>query len=185
MPFFKRNIPNFFSIFRVISIPFIALLALGEQKTGYIICALLFLLASLTDYIDGYLARRMGVVSKLGANLDLAADKLLVISCLILLSILFRDVFIYLPTFIISLREIYITRLRIISERNPELRVIEVNLSGKIKTVLQMVAIFTLFISFHPSHYSLILENLGKILLWIALAQTMISLANYLLERRR
>ena len=48
-----------------------------------------------------------------------------------------------------------------------------------------MVAIFTLFISFHPSHYSLILENLGKTLLWIALAQTMISLANYLLERRR
>ncbi|MFL2705039.1 MAG: CDP-diacylglycerol--glycerol-3-phosphate 3-phosphatidyltransferase [Gammaproteobacteria bacterium] len=185
MPFFKRNIPNFFSIFRVISIPFIALLALGGQKNGYIICALLFLLASLTDYIDGYLARRMGVVSKLGANLDLAADKLLVISCLIILSILFRDVFIYLPTFIISLREIYITRVRIISEQNPELRVIEVNLSGKIKTALQMVAIFTLFISFHPSSYSLLLENLGKIILWIALVQTIISLANYLSERRR
>ena len=103
----------------------------------------------------------------------------------IILSILFRDVFIYLPTFIISLREIYITRVRIISELNPELRVIEVNLSGKIKTALQMVAIFTLFISFHPSSYSLLLENLGKIILWIALVQTIISLANYLLERRR
>lgn len=185
MSFLKSNLPNFFSIIRIISIPYIALLALIQEYKCYIICAILFLLASLTDYLDGYLARKMGVVSKLGANLDLVADKLLVVSCLIILCILFHDPFIYIPTFIIFFREMYITWIRISSERNPQLKIIGVNFSGKLKTAFQMIAIFILFVSLHPSTYSFSIEILGKILLWIALVQTIISLAYYLLDRSR
>ena len=82
----KENIPNALTLLRVALIPiFILLLTLGSSKTAHVIAAIIFAVASITDYLDGYLARKWKVVTNFGKFADPMADKLLVMSAFIML----------------------------------------------------------------------------------------------------
>ena len=82
----KENIPNALTLFRVVMIPiFIAILSLSHSYLGHIVAAVIFAIASITDYLDGFLARKWNVVSNFGKFADPMADKLLVMSAFIMM----------------------------------------------------------------------------------------------------
>lgn len=138
-------IPNLLSIFRVLSIfPIIIFFHIE----AYVLATTLFLIASVTDFFDGYIARKFNQESNLGSLLDLLADKVLVISSLIWFIFIFDDFLILISAYLIIIREILISSLRIhFLVLGNNLDGIKPNLLGKIKTTIQMIAIATVFIS--------------------------------------
>lgn len=136
----RRHIPNLLTVARVAAVP----LALGIicLKPGWTVTLFfLFLLAAITDFFDGHLARKWNVVSSIGTLLDPIADKLLVALMFIYLLIVMGNALL-LPVCIILLRELYISGLReFLAAKNIAL---PVSKGGKLKTTLQMLAIGTL-----------------------------------------
>jgi CDP-diacylglycerol--glycerol-3-phosphate 3-phosphatidyltransferase len=144
----KEDIPNKLTISRIIGIPLFGLSFLLRMKAT----ALLFFTAiSVTDYLDGYLARKWNATSEFGAFLDPVADKLLIATAMILLSILYPTIFYVIPVAIILCREIAVSALREWMAERGKRNAVKVGLMGKIKTVLQMVAIILLLLVF-PDH---------------------------------
>lgn len=138
------NLPNRLTIFRIILvIPFIVFLKLTGQNSVFNILALLtFLIASVTDFLDGYIARKYDLVSDFGKLMDPLADKILVLSALIL----FVEIN-YIPSWIpivIITREFLITGLRTLAASKGD--VIPAGNSGKLKTISQMLAIILILI---------------------------------------
>lgn len=158
-------------------IPIIYLTSFGEVTYNFyaLIC---FLLAGLTDYIDGYVARKSNTETALGALLDLLADKLLV--CIVLVWI----VFIYslndliFPVLIILSRELIISSLREFIVKKLGENPVQVSYIAKSKTTLQFVAISFLIIS--PEMQ--ILSQIAQILVWLAALVSIYSLLNYFEE---
>ena len=172
------NLPNKLTIFRVILIPFFVVLLLldpSNQMYRYISLAI-FIVASLTDTLDGYLARRDNLVTNFGKFMDPLADKLLVCSAIICLVDMER-----IPSWIVIIiigREFVISGFRLIASDNGV--VIAANYWGKIKTVCQMIMIIV------------VIANLGgffaiveQILIYLSLILTVISLATYLWDNRK
>lgn len=164
----KEHIPNLLTIFRIFMIPaFVLLLLFWESLTGHVVAAIVFALASITDYLDGYLARKWKVVTNFGKFADPLADKLLVMSAFIMLVELGM-----VPAWvsvIIVCREIAVTGLRTLLVENGG-TVLAAAMPGKIKTFSQMFAI--IFLLFHWT-------ILGNILLYIALFFTVYSGYDY------
>lgn len=168
--FFKKHpqIPNYITISRLLAIPVIMLLLQFEGNTvwGSYLAAFIFLVASLTDLLDGYLARRYGQVTNLGRFLDPLADKLLVAAALIMLIPLGRA-----PAWVVFLilaREIAVTGLRCIAvEQNI---VIAASNHGKQKTLAQSIAVFCLL--WHYSFLTVNAHGVGMVILYVALALT-------------
>ena len=181
----RNNIPNLFSILRILLIPFIVSYSLDQDSLKSLIGASLFLFASLSDYLDGYLARRMKVVSKLGSNLDLLADKLLIVSTLALVSFLFKNIYVYIPVVIILFREVYITWLRVVNQLESKSKDLKVNFLGKTKSAFQMISVFILLLSNLSSPYQVLFWVSGLTLLWIALLLTIGSLLVYLVPKKK
>ncbi|HTI13194.1 MAG TPA: CDP-diacylglycerol--glycerol-3-phosphate 3-phosphatidyltransferase [Dictyobacter sp.] len=132
-----RNLPNILSISRLLATVIIFILVLVNQPWAFLVATVLFFLASVTDYFDGYLARRMKVVSSLGVFLDLTADKVLVAAILIALVQLG-----YVPawmTFIIVTREFLVSGLRSIAAAKG--KVIPAGPWGKQKTFITLVGL--------------------------------------------
>ncbi len=151
----------------------IVVLLFFPAKLPSFFAALLYLLASLTDIVDGYLARRMKIVTRLGRFLDPLADKLLLTSALIMLIGLNRA-----PTWIVTIiigREIAVTGLRGIAAT--ENIIISASRLGKYKALSQSIA--TNLLILHYDYLSLPIERLGMIFLWIALIMTVWSGADY------
>ena len=117
------------------------LLMLFFFRENYTLSAALFSLASLTDYLDGYLARKWQIVSNFGAFLDPVADKLMVATCLILLSGVSNNFYVTLFTSIILMREITISALREWMASCQIRNVVAVGWWGKVKTATTMVAL--------------------------------------------
>lgn len=164
----KENIPNALTVGRILIIPvFILLLTLWQGPMSQMIAALIFALASLTDYLDGYLARKWKVVSNFGKFADPMADKILVMTAFIMLVELKIA-----PAWVVAIiicRELAVTGLRLLLVENGG-TVLAAAMPGKIKTFSQMFAIiFLLF------HWSLP----GQILLYIALFFTLYSGYDY------
>jgi len=162
------NLPNWLSLSRIAAVPaLVLLLALGGGTPVIsIISAGLFLLASLTDLVDGYLARRFHLVTNLGRFLDPLADKLLNSAALIMLIPLGRA-----PAWLVFLiigREIAVTGLRSIAAA--EGIVIGASDLGKRKTLTQNIAIFLLL--WHFPFLGLNFHLIGTVLLWVALIFT-------------
>ncbi|KXT76100.1 CDP-diacylglycerol--glycerol-3-phosphate 3-phosphatidyltransferase [Streptococcus sp. DD12] len=164
----KENIPNLLTVGRIVMIPiFILVTALTQSLFWHIIAALIFALASFTDYLDGYLARKWQVVTNFGKFADPLADKMLVMSAFIMLVGLKLA-----PAWVIAIiicRELAVTGLRLLLVENGG-TVLAAAMPGKIKTVTQMLAIILLF-----CHLSL----LGNIFLYIALVFTIYSGYDY------
>ena len=169
------NLPNKLTIFRVILIPFfiIALLVPGIPAGNWIARAI-FIVASLTDLLDGKIARKYNLVTNFGKFMDPLADKLLVCSALICLVELSR-----IPSWmvvIIIAREFTISGFRLIAADNGV--VIAASYWGKFKTTFQMIAV-CLMIANIP-----VLSLLTTVITWIAVILTVVSLVDYLVKNK-
>lgn len=138
------NTPNKLTVARIIFVPFIVLFLLVDSiPHHYLISGLLFGAASITDYLDGRIARKNGLITDFGKFADPLADKILVIAviaCFVELHIVSSVLMI-----IILAREFMVTSLRLVAVENG--KVIAANIWGKAKTVSQMVAIITVFVT--------------------------------------
>ena len=173
------NLPNKLTIVRVLLIPFfLFLLLLGhahnDDMTLRIIADVIFIIASLTDMLDGKIARKYNLVTNFGKFMDPLADKLLVCSAMICL-IETKQLYSWFVIIIIA-REFIISGFRLIAAENGI--VIAANIFGKIKTVTQMFMIIILVanIPFAP------LQIVGEILKWVALVMTILSLVIYIYQ---
>ncbi len=131
------NLPNLLTLARVAAVPVVVILLLSDSRASSMWAAAIFGLAAVTDFIDGWLARKWGVVTVLGKFLDPLADKLIVMAALIMLIPLDR-----VPAwavFVILAREMIVTGLRSIA--SSEGIVIDASDLGKYKTIYQMIAI--------------------------------------------
>lgn len=161
----------------MIMVPFLVLFLLtgwGGEANRYISVAI-FVIASVTDWFDGYLARKNHLVTNFGKFMDPLADKLLVCSAMICLIDLGR-----LPAWIVIViiaREFIISGFRLIAAENGI--VIAANYWGKFKTVSQMIMIILLLIDLGGAF-----DILGEIFIWLSLALTVISLITYIWQNR-
>lgn len=160
----KKNIPNYLTYFRIAVIPLLIVAFYLPGRWTEIVCAAMFALASITDWLDGYVARLWDVQSNIGRFLDPIADKLLVATALILLVAYHRaDA---LPAIAIMCREILVSGLR---EFLAEIRVsVPVSRLAKWKTAVQMAAIFCLLLG-SP------VAALGEFMLWLAAILTLVT----------
>ncbi|MCO0832276.1 CDP-diacylglycerol--glycerol-3-phosphate 3-phosphatidyltransferase [Fructobacillus sp. W13] len=183
------NLPNKLTIFRIILIPvFMILLSWpGEEAAvfmplpewNWVLAALVFAIACITDFLDGQIARRQKLVTNFGKFFDPLADKLLVMTALIYLT-----AFLQVPawvTTVIVIRELAVTGLRtLIVENNGT--VLAAAWPGKIKTFTQMFAILFLYLKDWP--FSLMNFPLGEILLYVAVIFTVYSGIDYFWQNR-
>ena len=174
----SMNLPNQLTIFRVILIPFFVFFLLAPYFEGYgnFIAVAIFIIASFTDFLDGYLARKHNLVTNFGKFMDPLADKLLVSSALICL--IEKGLLASWIVVIIISREFIISGFRLIASDNGV--VIAASYWGKFKTVFQMLMVITLILNFPIPAF----QMLGTILTYIALALTVISLADYVIKNK-
>lgn len=172
------NTPNKLTVMRMIMVPFLVLFMLtgwGGDANRWI-CLVIFAGASITDWFDGYLARKHNLVTDFGKFMDPLADKLLVCSALICFIEMDRlDAWIVI---VIIAREFIISGFRLIAVENGV--VIAANYWGKFKTVSQMIMIILLII-----HAGGIFDVLAEIFVWISLALTVISLITYIWQNKK
>lgn len=169
----KLNLPNKLTLMRVILVPFFVWSFLMKW---YVVALILFVVASITDFLDGYIARKNNLVTNFGKFLDPLADKVLVISALAC----FTDIGLIncVPLIIIASREFMVSGLRLIA--SGEGVVIPAGMSGKLKTAFTMVSIIYILIY-------CILDLTGgvpyvvlQVLVWISVALTIYSGCEYL-----
>ena len=170
------NLPNKLTLGRMAAVPFlIAALCLGHYYTA----AVIFVLASLTDMLDGMIARKYNLVTNFGKIMDPLADKLLVVSALVCLVEL-GDVPGWMVIVILA-REFTVTGLRIVAAA--EGVVIAAGITGKIKTILQMIAVTALLLKNWP--FYLIGMPFAEIMLWAAVVMTVVSGIEYIIKNRQ
>jgi CDP-diacylglycerol--glycerol-3-phosphate 3-phosphatidyltransferase len=170
------TLPNLLSLFRIVVIPFLVYLLTFSEPDTALLAASLFLLATLTDFFDGYLARRHRSVSDIGRILDPVADKLLIISTLIMLAAMDREpgVPAWLVVIVVA-REVAVTVLRCIALT--EGIVMEAEELGKYKFILQSFAIVGLLI--HYEYFGVDFYTAGMYFLVISTAIAFWSGVNY------
>ena len=172
------NLPNIITLARILLVPVFVVIYLWPGDGTYLIAATLFAVAAATDWLDGYLARRLNQTTPFGAFLDPVADKLIVVSALTVLLAQHSTVWLTLPGLIIIGREIMISALREwMAEMNSSVTV-AVSYLGKIKTSLQMIAIAVLLALPPNSDSGLIFA--GYTLLYVAALMTLWSMSVYL-----
>lgn len=170
------NIPNILTLIRIACIPLLIVLFYLPFSWSMPLAAGLFALASVTDWLDGYLARRLNQSTPFGAFLDPVADKLMVAIALALLIERFDTWLLTLPALVIIGREIVISALREWMAEMGKRASVAVSWIGKLKTTLQMVAIL-LLIAFPAGHS---LSMLGIATLFVAATLTLWSMIQYL-----
>ena len=169
------NLPNKLTILRVIMIPFFVAALLydgGANQNMRYVAAALFIIASLTDMLDGKIARKYNLVTNFGKFMDPLADKLLVCSALICM-IELRELPAWMVIIIIS-REFIISGFRLVASDSGV--VIAASYWGKFKTTFQMIGVVLLIFNIP------VLSTLTTIIVWIALALTVISLVDYIVK---
>ncbi len=165
----RLNLPTVLTFSRIILIPVFVFAVYPHPVFG----AVIFSIASITDFLDGYLARRSGKITKFGIILDPIADKFLVISALIVLVDMER-----LPAWIaitIIVREFLVTGLRVVALSRDI--IIPAEIGGKIKTTTQIAAIVCLILM--GSIFDIDLYDVGVLLVWVALVLSIISGVRY------
>lgn len=172
------NLPNTLTLTRIVLIPVFILVYYLPWNWAHGAAAVIFFVASFTDWLDGYLARKLQQLSPFGAFLDPVADKLLVASSLLILAAEHTIHWITLPAIVIVGREIVISGLREWMAELGRRASVAVNFVGKIKTAAQMTAL-CLLIAYRPGlEY---FQVLGVILLYLAAILTIWSMVIYFL----
>ncbi|NBC46568.1 MAG: CDP-diacylglycerol--glycerol-3-phosphate 3-phosphatidyltransferase [Gammaproteobacteria bacterium] len=172
------NIPNILTFVRIILIPVFVVVFYLPVPWARLVCAVIFTLAALTDWLDGYLARRWEQTSPLGAFLDPVADKLMVAIALVLLVQAEASVLLALPAAVIIGREITVSALREWMAEIGARAKVAVSMTGKVKTALQMVSIVMLILG--GPLLGVPIEWLALVLLYIAALLTLWSMILYL-----
>lgn len=169
------NLPNKLTLLRILLIPvFVVVLLLGY----YYIAAVIFIVASLTDALDGYIARKYHLITNFGKLMDPLADKLLVTSALICLVEL-GDIPSWMVIIILS-REFTISILRAVAASAG--KVIAASKWGKFKTIFQMVAIISILFKNYP--FELWQIPFDQVTLWIAVILTIVSGVDYIIKNK-
>lgn len=167
------NLPNQLTLGRVVAVPFFIVIYLMGYETA---AAILFIVASATDALDGYLARRDNLVTNFGKIMDPLADKVLVVSALVLL-VESGQVAGWMLIVILA-REFAVAGLRTVAAADG--KVIAAGATGKIKTVLQMLAVPLLLLGNWP--FSYINIPMDQILLWGCVIMTVVSGSEYIVK---
>ncbi|HTG81157.1 MAG TPA: CDP-diacylglycerol--glycerol-3-phosphate 3-phosphatidyltransferase [Geobacteraceae bacterium] len=178
------NLPNILTLLRIALIPLMSVLLLSSSREAGFWAAAVFAVASVTDWLDGYLARRMQIVTTFGKFLDPIADKLIVTAALVMI-LPFNRVPAWMVLVILG-REIIITGLRGLA--STEGIVIPASNLGKFKTIFQIVAILGLllhydyhwFFAMNSPYLCVNMHNVGLFYLWIAFVLTVWSGIDYL-----
>ena len=144
-----KSIPNWLTWLRLVLVPFFVILLINPSRWMTDVAAVIFIIAALTDYFDGYLARRFKAVSDFGKLLDPLVDKMLVLSGLIMLASIRSDIDAraWVPGWmvvLVVLREIWVTGIRGVAASRGV--IVPAGLSGKFKSALQMVAVVLLLL---------------------------------------
>ena len=169
------NIPNTLTVVRCGAVPVMAFMLLFTGYWWNFVACVIFVVASITDLVDGYLARRLDLESTIGAFLDPLADKLLVMTCMIMLIPLGR-----IPAWMVAIflaREISVTALRGIAAS--EGIIIPAGSLGKYKTAFQTVALG--FLIYHWNEFGVNVHSVGIVLMWFALVYALVSGYKYLM----
>jgi CDP-diacylglycerol--glycerol-3-phosphate 3-phosphatidyltransferase len=180
----KFNLPNALTWFRVAAIPLVVAVFFGSELFGWQeswarpAAGLLFGLAGITDYFDGYLARRLGLTSSFGAFLDPVADKLIVSTALVLLVQADPHVSLALVAAIIIGREITVSALREWMSQIGARAHVAVSIFGKWKTTLQIIGISLML--YREPLFTLPVYRVGEWLVYVAAALTLWSMIDYL-----
>jgi CDP-diacylglycerol--glycerol-3-phosphate 3-phosphatidyltransferase len=179
----QMTYPMMLTFLRIALIPVLVLFFYLPYAWSPLAAAAVFIFAAITDWLDGYLARRMGLMSELGAFLDPVADKLMVATALVLMvqtppPIMFPMIFFTLSAAIIIGREIAISGLREWMSEIGERSTVKVGALGKLKTIFQMTAISCLL--YQSDLLGLPVAIIGEFLLYLAAALTLWSMWEYL-----
>jgi CDP-diacylglycerol--glycerol-3-phosphate 3-phosphatidyltransferase len=170
------NLPNLITLFRIGAIPFVVLFLFFPGALASFLAALFFCAASLTDLLDGYIARQLKSETPVGKLLDPLADKLLINSAFIMLIPLGR-----VPAWVVVLivgREVAVTGLRGIASL--EGLAIAASKWGKAKMIFQTIALIGLML--HYEYLGINFHSLGMLILWVALAITIWSGVDYFIK---
>ena len=177
------NIPNFLTLTRIILVPFLVLVFYLPFEWRYLVSSGIFAVAAITDWFDGYLARKLNQATPFGAFFDPVADKIMVATALCLLVDEFRVFWITVPAIIIIGREIVISALREWMAELGKRTSVAVSMIGKLKTAAQMVAIIILLLTGMPDSSVtglFVLGIAGIVLLYISAILTLWSMVIYL-----
>ena len=158
---------------RVLSVPLFVVVYMTTDSMHWI-AGVLFGFAAITDWLDGLVARKLGATSRFGAFIDPVADKLVVITALVLLVGSHASVWVTIPAMVICARELTVSALREWMAEINRRSVVNVSLIGKVKTVIQMSAIFILLCN--PPQLTLPLVIVGCALLYVATVMTIWSM---------
>jgi len=172
------SIPNFFTIARILLIPcFVIAFYMPTQHAG-VITAAIFCFAGITDWLDGFLARKLNQTTRFGAFLDPVADKLIVAVALVLLVGEFGTIWVSIPAAVIVSREIAISALREWMAEIGRRTNVSVSYIGKLKTCIQIIAIILLLSQ--PADWRLPWVKVGIVLMYVAAFLTLWSMTAYL-----
>lgn len=176
----RFNIPTLITLFRIVLIPFFVLAFYLPMNNAPLICALIFVFAAITDWFDGFLARRLKQTTRFGAFLDPVADKVLVAIALMLVAEHYHVWWISIPAATMIAREIIISALREWMAEIGKRSSVAVSWIGKVKTSAQMFALVALL--WRPWLW---VEVIGFIALYIAMILTFWSMFQYLYAARK
>lgn len=172
------NLPNWLTLLRIMLLPIFVVVFYMPFYGQYLVCAVIFMIAALTDWIDGYLARKLNQITPFGAFIDPVADKLMVAVALVLIVGAYADPWLTIPAAVIICREIVVSALR---EWMAELSLrahVAVSHIAKYKTAMQMIALLCLLIA-KTLNYGFIV-NTAYVLLYVAAFLTLYTMIMYL-----
>ncbi len=178
------NWPNSLTLLRVALIPILVLVFFSDLELRFELASLIFIVAALTDWLDGYLARRLDQTTSFGAFLDPVADKLMVTVAIILLIHQQQSSLFTVAGCIIVAREILVSALREWMSEIGQRTSVRVSWLGKLKTTVQMTAMI-IPLALDPIEGSVMLYLLGYALFMLAALLTIWSMCLYLLAARR
>ena len=174
----KVTLPTAITLFRVALIPLFVVVFYLPFAWANIAATCIFVIASLSDWVDGYLARSMQLESSFGAFLDPVADKLMVLVIIVLLVEAHPSIYIALPSVVIVAREISISALREWMAQLGSSTTVKVSFVGKAKTVSQMLALG--FMIFSEPFMGLPIFEIGLAIYYVAAILTIVSMIVYL-----
>lgn len=172
------NLPNILSLLRIALIPVLMLLYFMPFESASVWATGVFVLAAVTDWLDGYLARKWEQTSPFGAFIDPVADKLIVVVALVMILYKTPTWYVLIPVILIIARELTVSALREWMAELGQRGVVKVSKMGKWKTTFQMIAISCLI--FYKPLFGLPIFDLGIVLLYFAAWLTLQSMFHYL-----
>ncbi|AWL11733.1 CDP-diacylglycerol--glycerol-3-phosphate 3-phosphatidyltransferase [Saliniradius amylolyticus] len=176
------TVPNILTLLRVLLVPVFVVVYFLDWRWAHQAGAFIFWFAAITDWFDGYLARRLGQFTPFGAFLDPVADKLIVGAALIMVAHTYDSLWVTIPAILLMSRELFISALREWMAESGQKEMVKVSFIGKAKTMAQMLALIGLLSELETfMGVTIYWVTLGHILLWLATALSVWSMAIYLM----